>query len=458
MRVPSIDKMLGMKVYASETPGMGGIIREAVEDFLVEEVLVDGSVASIEEQAKSKALGATAHKQRYLLCALFKRNWDTLAAVSRIARGLGISQTQIQIAGMKDARAVTAQHITIEDVSVEEVSKIRIRDIELRPLGYFRDKLAPFYLLGNKFRVRIRETKYRETNAAKRITETMSELEKSGGIPNFFGHQRFGTKRPITHIVGKSIVKGNFEEAALLFLTQTNKHEHPESRQARTDLQANQDFKQALRDFPRQLRYERIILSHLAAETKDFVGAFERLPLKLQELFVQAYQSYLFNLFLSERLKGGFSLDKAEPGDFVVSLERSGLPMARTGKIANCESLAGTNDFIKAGRMRVALPLIGTNQKPSEGVMGEIQREILDKEGVEPKNFKISAMRIMSRKGELRTIVSPVKEFRVQSIAPREYDLKTFEVESSFMLLRGSYATMLLREIMKPKDPISSGF
>ncbi len=458
MGIPAIDQTLGMKVYASKTLGIGGVIRDSIEDFRVEEVLADGSVASIEEQEGNNALGATAHQQRYLLCVLLKRGWDNLSAVLRIAKELGISQRQIQIAGIKDARAVTAQHITIEGVSAEEISGIRIRDVEVRPLGYFRDGLAPFYLLGNRFRVRIKGISHREANTSRIIGETICALESAGGIPNFFGHQRFGTKRPITHIVGKAIAKGSFEEAAMLFLTQTSDYEHPESRQARADLHSNQNFKQALEDFPRQLRYERAMLGHLAEEPEDFIGAFQRLPPKLQELFVQAYQSYLFNLFLSERLKAGFSLNKAEPGDFVINVDHSGLPMPRTGKAASAESLADINNLVRVGKMRVALPLIGLKQKPSEGVMGEIQREILEAEGVESRGFRVSGLRIMSRKGELRAVVSPVKEFEFQNTASKEDRSSAHEVELSFMLLRGSYATMFLREIMKPEDPVSSGF
>jgi len=458
LRVPPVDQTLGMRTYASETPGVGGTIRETIDDFLVQEVLADGSVASIEEQPESGALGTTAHMQDYLLCTLVKRNWDTLSAVMRIAKELEVSQSRIQIAGIKDARAVTAQHITIEGASAEEVSRIRIPDIEVHPMGYFRDEMAPFYLLGNKFRVVINGIRKAEKDAANKIAETIAELESLGGLPNFFGHQRFGTKRPITHLVGRSIVKGDFEEAAMLFLTYTSKYEHPESRQTRSELLSTRDFKRAFHDFPRQLRYERVMLSHLTAEPKDFIGAFERLPPKLQELLVQAYQSYLFNLFLSERITGGFSLSKAELGDFVVGVDRSGLPIARTGKIVSAESLAETNNLIEARKLRIALPLIGMKQKPSEGVMGENQRNILEKEGVEPKDFRVSARRIMSGKGELRAIISPIKEFSVQSIASKEDIRDRVEAGLSFMLLRGSYATMLLREIMKPRDPVASGF
>ena len=133
----------------------------------------------------------------------------------------------------------------------------------------------------------------------------MQELEALGGIPNFFGHQRFGTTRPITHLVGKALVRGDFEEAAMLFLAKPSVHEHPASRQARQELQSTKNFKQALENFPKQLRFERLMLNHLADNPDDFVGAFQRLPVKLQELFVQAHQSYLFNRFLSERIKHG---------------------------------------------------------------------------------------------------------------------------------------------------------
>ena len=154
----------------------------------------------------------------------------------------------------------------------------------------------------------------------------MKELEAIGGIPNFFGHQRFGTTRPITHLVGKAIVQGDFEEAAMLFLAKPSVHEHPASRQARQELQTTGNFKQAQENFPKQLRFERIMLNHLADNPGDFVGAFQSLPVKLQALFVQAHQSYLFNRFLSERVKHGLPLNEAVDGDYVVGVERSGLP------------------------------------------------------------------------------------------------------------------------------------
>lgn len=450
MPVPKIDELLGIEVYATETTGVGGVIREAVDDFVVEEVLVDGSKATIEKAEETQVLGASRTKQQYLLCTLVKRNWDTFIALRNIAKQLDISQKQIQISGIKDAKAVTAQHITIENCSMEDASKISIKDITIRPVGYFHDKLSPYYLLGNNFIIKIKAINCSEPTVEKRITETARAIDATGGMPNFFGHQRFGTTRPITHLVGKAIIRGDFEGAAMLFLANPSVHEHPSSRQARTELQSTLDFKAALSNFPKQLRFERLMLRHLAESPEDFVGAFRRLPVKLQALFVQAYQSFLFNRFLSARFKNGFFLSRAEVGDYVVNVERSGLPMFHTAKFVDAENVVEVNKLVNVGRMRVALPLIGTKQRLSKGVMEKMERQILEEEGIQTDNFRVNAIREISRGGGLRSIVTPVKGFKLSQRA-RQADL-------SFMLLRGSYATVFLREIMKSNDPIKAGF
>ena len=457
MPIPEIDKLLGIEVYASKSEGVGGAIRELVDDFVVEEVLVDGSKASVNGSVPNRVLGSSLQKQRYVLCVLVKRNWDTFIAVKNIAKSLGIDQARVQFAGIKDAKAVTAQHVTIENVLIEDIGKVNVKDIEARPVGYVREQLSLFYLLGNNFTLTIKSIKYSEATVKKRVAQIMQELDAIGGIPNFFGHQRFGTTRPITHLVGKALVRGNFEEAATLFLAKPSVHEHPASRQARQELELTKNFKQALENFPKQLRFERLMINYLADNPADFVGAFQRLPLKLQALFVQAHQSYLFNRFLSERVKHGLPLNEAMVGDYVVGVERSGLPMTIVAKIATTGNLAEVNAHVKAGRLRVALPLFGVKQKLSQGIMGKIEHEVLQKEAIESDNSRVNALSRTDGKGSLRTVVTPVRDFKLQSISA-DTSGTGCQAVLSFILLRGSYATVVLREIMKPSDPIIAGF
>ncbi len=455
MKVPEIDQRLGIEVYATGTRGIGGVIRESIEDFRVEEVLVDGSQAKIEETPARRVLNASSSKQRYLLCVLVKRNWDTFIAVKNVARELGIDQKRIQIAGIKDAKAVTAQHITIEQVTREEAEKVWVKDVELRPLGYFHEALSSFYLLGNSFAVKIKNLTLQTATTEKRAAKTILELEALGGIPNFYGHQRFGTTRAITHVVGKAMVKGDFREAAMLFLAKPSPFEHPESRQARRELQAKQDFKQALKCFPKQLRFERLMLASLVEKPEDFTGAFRTLPLKLRMLFVQAYQSFLFNRFLSARIKSGFALNSALTGDYIVNMERSGLPMTKTRQVATSENLAEINKLIRDGRMRVALPMVGVTQKYPQGAMSELEKRILEEEAVEAEDFRVDAMPEVSGRGGLRAVTAPIRNFKLDAASTKAGKR---EAELEFMLLRGSYATVLLREVMKPQNPITAGF
>ncbi|HLN90179.1 MAG TPA: tRNA pseudouridine(13) synthase TruD, partial [Candidatus Binatia bacterium] len=227
MSVPEIDKLLGIEVYATKTAGVSGVIRESVDDFVVEEVLVDGSKASVNGFVPRRVLSSSLGKQRFLICVMVKRNWDTFFAVKNIAKSLGIDQARIQFAGIKDAKAVTAQHITIENVSMEDAAKVNVKDVVVRPVGYVRETLSLFYLLGNSFSITVKTIRESEETVRKSTTQVMQELEVIGGIPNFFGHQRFGTTRAITHLVGKLLVQGNFEEAAMLFLAKPSVHEHP---------------------------------------------------------------------------------------------------------------------------------------------------------------------------------------------------------------------------------------
>jgi len=453
----ALDKQLGIEVYATKSLGVGGVIREAIEDFVVEEALVDGSKANVNGIIPSKVLGSSLQRQRYLLFVLVKRNWDTLIAIKNIATQIGIDQRRIQIAGIKDAKAITAQHLTIEEGVMDDAAKVNVKDLQVYPVGYLREALSLYYLLGNYFTINIKSIALKETTVKTRISKNIEELEDIGGIPNFFGHQRFGTARPITHLVGKALVNGNFEEAAMIFLAKPSVHEHPSSRQARQELELTKNFKQALENFPKQLRFERLMIYHLVDNPDDFIGAFQRLPIKLQELFVQAHQSFLFNRFLSERVKHGYSLGKAEVGDYAVPVDRSGLPVTKMAKMVTLETLTGINEQVKTGKMRVALPIVGVKQKLSQGAIGEIEKEVLEQEKINLDNLQLNELSRIGGKGGLRTAITPIKDFKIQNISENT-DGRGCQVLLSFMLLRGCYATVLLREVMKPKDPITSGF
>ncbi|MGE5188373.1 MAG: tRNA pseudouridine(13) synthase TruD [Betaproteobacteria bacterium] len=135
----------------------------------------------------------------------------------------------------------------------------------------------------------------------------------------------------------------------------------------------------------------------------------------------------------------------------MVSVERSGLPLTTAIKIVTAENLNLINSQVKEGKLRVALPIVGFKQKLSQGVMGQVEKEVLTREGVEIDNLWLNELSRVGGKGGLRTLVTPVLDFKLQKIGDEKVML-------SFMLHRGCYATVFLREIMKPQNPVAAGF
>lgn len=453
MKVPTIEKQLGIETFVTKTRGIGGVIRQMPEDFTVEEVLVDGSKAELEPKLPRQITG----EGRYLICLLVKRNWDTLLAARKIAKQLGISERRVRIAGIKDKKALTAQHISIENIKLKQLRRIRVDDIHVYPLRYSPNMIFPHMSFGNTFHITIRNISHSNAVVQERISDMVNELRVLGGIPKFFGHQRFGTIRPITHLVGKALAHDDLERAALLFLAESSPYEHPQSREARQRLQETRDFKEVINVFPRWLLYERLMLAHLVKHPKNFVGAFRRLPRRLCRLFLQAYQSYIFNRFLSQRLLRKIPINEPQIGDYVVKTDSHGLPIRSYIK-ATHEKIEDLRKKVKKGEMYVAIPLIGFKQTSSEGLQGEIEHSILESEKITQANFYVSSAPEMSAAGELRATMTPIINLNADNPVKDESNLRKKELRISFTLHRGCYATIVLREFMKPRNMIKAGF
>jgi tRNA pseudouridine13 synthase len=453
LRVPNIEKQLGIRIFVSKTRGIGGMIKQEARDFIVRERLVDGSEAKFKPESSSPIEG----KGRYLICILVKREWDTLLAIRKIAKQLGISERRLQIAGIKDKKAKTAQYISIENSKLKWLNHVRIADVKLYPLRYSANMVFPHMLFGNIFYLTIRAINHTAALIRKRISRIRDELQVLGGAPNFFGHQRFGTIRPITHLVGKALTQNDFEKAAFLYLAKPSSHEHPQSRQARQQLLESGNFKEALDHFPRWLLYERLMLSHLAKNPKAYIGAFKRLPQRLCNLFLQAYQSYLFNRFLSKRISCNVPVNEPQIGDYVVKTDSRGLPVNSYLKTTTANRKA-LHKEVEKGKMYLSIPLIGYKQTPSEGIQGEIEKSILKEEAAAPSDFLIASMPKMSAAGRLRSAIMPLIDFGIEDPTKDELNSGKKKLSLHYTLHRGCYATIVLREFMKPQNLIKAGF
>ncbi len=107
--------------------------------------------------------------------------------------------------------------------------------------------------------------------------------------------------------------------------------------------------------------------------------------------------------------------------------------------------------------MLLALTIVVVKQKISQVFLLQIENEFLEEEGVNLESLQVNELSRVGGRGGLRAAITLIREFKVQNVSPIDGG-GVCQAELSFNLLRGSYATVLLREIMKPSDPLEAGF
>lgn len=403
--------------HLSEKQGIGGKIKVRPEDFIV-----------IEEPLPSIFEG-----RKYAIFLLKKRNWETMAAVKEIAKRAGINYREIGFAGTKDRHAVTYQYISVPAEARERVEQVSIRDIELRFVSYGRFiKLG--HLLGNRFRIIVRDV---SEDALDRTKEIVWELREKGGFPNYFGYQRFGERRVVNHLIGKLLLQGDFEEAARLFLGAYDGS--MEGDEARKNFWETGDVERALEEFPGFLRYERTLF-HRYKDTWSWKRAFLSLPLPIMRIFIHAYQSYLFNIYLSRRIEEGLPLNEPLVGDIVVQV-KGGIPYRdRTYRVTET-NLEFVREKVRKGQAMVSGPLFGFAMRRAKGLPGELEEEILEEEGLSLETFR-RLPKPMAEPGGRRELLLRPFGLTYGYIPEKGMCFR-------FFLPKGTYATSVLREIMK---------
>jgi len=397
--------------FLSKARGIGGEFSGEAEDFLVEETARDGVVLEIDKTISraGEPDGDFAH------FVLQKKNWNTLQAIREIAKKLRMSHKRFGYTGNKDRKTISTQLISVFKCDGEALLALSIKDIKINGVWRAREKIELGNLLGNRFRIRIKKIKM--ARAEKRVREIYAEL--GGLFPNYYGAQRFGSVRANTHLVGREIVRGNFKAAVMCYLAYVNEDEMKEARRARKELAETNDFRLALRNFPSHLKYERVMLHHLSEHPNDYVNALRALPRGLSLLFVHAYQSYLFNELLSERVKEGIEF---EEGDLACDENFYGFPDVKTAHAR------------KGGKFLVGRA-IGYETK-----INERERAALEREELSPADFKIKSFPELSSKGAPRVLLAPIKDF--------SFDCKKKEGLFTFSLPPGAYASVLLSEFI----------
>ncbi len=273
-------------------PGVGGRLRVEMEDFEVEEIPLYGPTG----------------EGQHTLFQIEKRGLSTMRAIQRLARAVNVSPRLFGCAGLKDARAVTRQNLSVEGVAPQALLAVEIPDVRVLWAERHRNRLKIGHLRGNRFAIRVRGVGLEALDAARRV---LAELERRG-VPNGFGYQRFGSRQN-THHLGRCLVRRDTAGFWRALLGAPLPADSEASQWARALFDSG-DWAGALQAWPEHASDEYRALTALAAQ-RDEAKALRHLPTSLTRLYVAAYQSYLFNLLLAERLQ---EVDRLQPGDLAV--------------------------------------------------------------------------------------------------------------------------------------------
>jgi tRNA pseudouridine13 synthase len=338
--IPKLDSQIGISVYSTKLDGIGGKIRVNSEDFEVSEVISDKSLKLISEQ------------NDYAVYKLKKKNIDTNHALSDIFRKKGL---KLKALGLKDASAITEQFVCSNNKG-KSIDSYTSMKYSLQKIGNVKKPLTKKDMIGNHFKVKIVDCK-----------NNLSEFKEHDKILNFYGYQRFGSKRPVTHLIGKAILQRDFEKAVELILAYTSPYDSNENTEIREKLLDKSNYKKYFDQIPPQMDIERIVLKEMIA-SDDSQKSLRQIPLSLRRFYIQAYQSFLFNHTLSSAFLDGENLFVPQEGD--VCFDFKGI----IGK------------YIRGADQRLAIPFVGYSYYKKTRFDYQISK-ILEFEEISPKDF-----------------------------------------------------------------------
>ncbi|MHA1592449.1 MAG: tRNA pseudouridine(13) synthase TruD [Candidatus Heimdallarchaeaceae archaeon] len=401
----------------TKSQGIGGRIKHFPEDFIVSEIIDKEHILD----PRADRIELPGKPGLFLHFVLVKKDIDTSDALDWIARLWKVERNDISIAGSKDKRAFTAQRVCIwglkDKFEKGVLDNLDLPKIKTHSLCLRLKEIRLGNLWGNAFNITIRDINRFQEETRRLVKESFEDIQTMGGVLNGFGIQRFGGLRPITHQVGKILVQGDFELAIKIYLGKIFDGESEKIQKARKVFWETEDCIEALEYFPKFLTIERKLLRELIKRRMNYEQVFFSLPQQFRKLFVHAFQAKLFNRYLTIRWN-----------EYSQDLQKS-----------------ITGETIKDGK--IYAPIIGRKTVLS-GDVKNIYEEILNEEEIDINLFQSQIIQKIGGQGTIRAI-SLLPNYMHENVLEDETNSTKTKAEISFTIPKGSYATELLREIMK---------
>ncbi len=443
-----IEKFAGVGSYAtSSIDGIGGIYKHTYKDFIVREITKEGEILRIKD-ISTKSYFSRGENDDFTEFDLVKLNKEPFKAFNLIASALKVPISHLSYSGLKDRCSISVQKVTVKGNHVEKLNNLKLRNIFIKNISLSRKSIQLGSNKGNHFTVIIRNIDS-DIDVETRILKVFETLSSKGFL-NYYGLQRFGTFRPNSHIIAKYILRNEYENVFNELVLNTYSSESIDSQLVRNKLRKDGNMEWAYANFPKSLNYERMMIHHLIDHEKDFKGSVQKIPSYLVKLLFSSFQSYFFNKMLTLRIKKGFSPFEPVNGDVIVILDDDNGDLTSIKYVYGGRYDQYLKEAISLNRAYIVIPLVGYNTEMNEyPFMNQFFEDILNEEKIDSSIFKNELFRQYDFKGAHRAMVIKLSDAKILKVSKDDVFQDKQKVKIEFSLPRGSYATMVLRELMK---------
>lgn len=403
----------------ADIPGIGGVLKQRPEDFIVEEIPAYEPVGQGE----------------HIYLWVQKTNISTLHLVRLLAEHFGVRRDDIGVAGLKDKLAVTTQMVSIHTPGKkpEDFPSFERPGASVLWADLHTNKLKRGHLKGNRFVIRVRDV---PAAAVIRASKTLNALCRSGA-PNRIGEQRFGALGR-NHEVGRALILSDRQAVvdAVLGPSTDRRDVHARAREHF----AKGELEDALHAFPPSAHTERRMLASLlrGGSLRRAVDSIER---RERSFYVTAFQSALFNAVLDRRIIEG-TYDRLLEGDLAFKHDSGAVFHVEQATLAD----PTTAQRLASLEISPSGPMWGPEMTPATGPVADLERDILASSGVTLEQIQRFAKRHReSMLGQRRPLRVPVLFPDVEGGRDEHGEY----VKLRFELPRGSFATTVMQEIMK---------
>lgn len=321
----------------------------------------------------------------YLYFKLTKKDWNTLDAVKEIAKILRIKEKEIGFAGSKDKNAVTEQMISFSrssKINTEKIANLNVKDIQLDFFGQGDAPISLGDLQGNKFKIVVRNV---DDSTCSNLKTLFERKTNPMYIPNYFDEQRFSENNVA---IGRHILLKEFKEAV-------------------------------------QLVDDAHCQRHLIQNPNDYVGALKRVPFRLLRMYINSYQSYLWNETVTSYLEENDKITKK------VNYSLSSFIFVKNSSKFKEEKI----------------PLIGFNENIIPLQLKPTITSLMNKEHIKHVDFIIKQIPELSLEGELRKTMVEINDLTISPSENDELNSGQKKITLTFSLPKGSYATIVIKAL-----------